>query len=276
MVQVQDQENGGWVDVDVTVVGEKIQLLARGESVGSSEGLWPPGALAHVVQLVEDSVEAARIGRERATQEVIGGPIELTCWVYAVPGQVGVTLMGGGGDSEMVLRPDDAHGLADALRKAVQAACKWNIGNVLLCMPRTWDKRLEDLKPSDHGDGRLSITGEESTWAREFEVRALRPWVRFPRDGDTYEALEDVEVNFLTHWKAPFTGGGTGVLPKGTKVRVSAMHDEPVGVHAQPLDSPGLEAALVPADERGNSKYDGFSLSLGTEVLNRRFRLVPT
>ncbi len=71
-------------------------------------------------------------------------------------------------------------------------------------IPAGWNKRLADLEPSDHGDGRPSITGEEFEWAREYERRLLRPWARFPRDGEVYEALDDVAVSFLTHWRAPF------------------------------------------------------------------------
>ena len=141
-------------------------------------------------------------------------------------------------------------------------------------IPAGWNKRLKDLRATDHGDGELSITGEEFEYAREYERRLLRPWARFPHEGDVYEALDDVKVDFLTHWKAPFTGDGSGILPKGTRVRVSVHGSEPVGVYAQPINRPDLEAQLVPVEQRTASNYGGFSLSIHVEQLNKLYRLV--
>ena len=96
--------------------------------------------------------------------------------------------------------------------------------------------------------------------------------MRFPSRGDVYEALED----YLTHWRAPFTGGGRGTLRKGDRVTVD---HEPVdsmalSVYAAPVDQ-SVEARMVPASDRSDPKYDGYSLVLRTADLNRRFRLIP-
>lgn len=40
-------------------------------------------------------------------------------------------------------------------------------------------------------------------------------------DGECFELAEDLTVSFTTQWRAPFTGGGEGVLPRGTRVRVA-------------------------------------------------------
>ena len=80
-------------------------------------------------------------------------------------------------------------------------------------MPAGWRKTIRDLPD------RLPAP-EEWEWARTFERTELRKWARFPLDGDIFEAVHDTPVEYLTHWKAPFTGGGTGVLPAGTKFRV--------------------------------------------------------
>jgi hypothetical protein len=95
-------------------------------------------------------------------------------------------------------------------------------------------------------------------------------------DGEVYETLEDIPIKFLTHWRAPFTDGGEGTLPKGTQVRVKIPDwiREPIGVSADPLDVPRIERLLVSEDVRKNPKYGGFSLSISTAELNRRFRLV--
>ena len=42
------------------------------------------------------------------------------------------------------------------------------------------------------------------------------------RKGQRYRALEDLSVKFLTHWKAPFTGGGRAMMPAGTAFTVVA------------------------------------------------------
>src|SRR5580704_10467501 len=102
----------------------------------------------------------------------------------------------------------------------------------------------------------------------------LRPWARSPLDGDVYEALEDTPIKFLTHWRAPFTGGGEGTLPKGTRVRVK-VYDwirAPISVSADPVDAPQIEGLLVSEDDRKNAKYGGFSLSIPTSDLNKLFR----
>jgi len=141
--------------------------------------------------------------------------------------------------------------------------------------PPGWNKTLSDLFAELKGSG-LPIGPPETEWARAYERSILRPWARFPLDGEVYEALEDTPTKFLTHWRAPFTGGGEGTLPKGTRVRVKIPDwiREPIGVYAEPLDSPQIERLLVSEDDRSNVKYGGFSLSISTADLNKRFRLV--
>ena len=99
---------------------------------------------------------------------------------------------------------------------------------------------------------------------------------RFPLDGDVYEALEDVDMPFVTHWRAPFTGGGSGTLPRGTQVRVSvaSFNPTPASVYARPLNATEIELLLVCEAERTSPKYDGFSLVLSVAALNTRFRLI--
>ncbi len=143
-------------------------------------------------------------------------------------------------------------------------------------LPAGWNKRVADLEATDHGDGLPCITAEEFEMAIEYERRLLRPWARFPRDGEVYAAIGDFNVSFLTHWRAPFTGGGEGVLPSGTRVRVHVSHAEPILVYADAENASDLELALVPAEDRLAPKYGGYSLSISTEDLNRHFRLVES
>lgn len=142
--------------------------------------------------------------------------------------------------------------------------------------PPGWNKTVSDLfRESQKSRG--PVGPPETEWARAYERSLLRPWARFPRDGEVFEALGDTRVHYLTHWRAPFTGGGEGVLPKGTQIRVKVADwiREPISVYADPLDGPRIEQLLVSEQDRGSAKYGGFSLSIPTADLNRLFRLVP-
>ena|SRR5277367_8480 len=94
------------------------------------------------------------------------------------------------------------------------------------------------------------------------------------RDGDLYESLEDMPVDFVTHWAAPFTGGGKGTLPKGTTIRLVVIPrvTSPAGYYAHPLNKEEIELLLVPAEERSAPKYSGMSLVVLVEDLSKRFR----
>jgi hypothetical protein len=142
--------------------------------------------------------------------------------------------------------------------------------------PPGWTKTIADLA-AELKESRRPMGPPETEWARAYERSLLRPWARFPLDGEVYEALEDTPVGFLTHWRAPFTGGGDGILPKGTRVRVKVFDwiREPISVYADPLDGPRIESLLVSEEDRNTAKYDGFSLSIPTADLNKLFRLVP-
>jgi hypothetical protein len=135
--------------------------------------------------------------------------------------------------------------------------------------PSGWNKTLRDLIAE-----RRSVSADEFAWARAYERAKLRSWARFPRDGEIYEALCDMPVSYITHWRGPFTGGDTGTLRAGTRVVVHVGLDEPepVHVHARPLDAARIEEELVSETDRRQPNYAGFSLTLSVEDLNKRFR----
>ena len=136
--------------------------------------------------------------------------------------------------------------------------------------PAGWTKTLRDL------DWKSTISSEEFAWARAYELSLLRPWVRFPKDGEIFEALDNMEVDYVTHWRAPFTDGGKGKLRKGERVKVFVWSKQPeeIGYYAAPLDYECVEKGLIPEDVRGKPNYDGFSLSIRVDDLNKKFRLV--
>jgi hypothetical protein len=137
--------------------------------------------------------------------------------------------------------------------------------------PPEWSKTIDDLMTE-----KRTIPSEELEWARSYERDQLRTWVRFPKDGEEYEAERDIEVNYVVHWQAPFTGGGVGRMDKGTRIRVSvgAQDPEPIGVYASPLDKRRLEEHLVPESERSSPKYGGFTLFIPVGQLNKDFKRV--
>ena len=138
--------------------------------------------------------------------------------------------------------------------------------------PADWTTTLTELS----AQGR-SYSAEESTWARAYEVEQLRTWARFPKDGEQYEALRDLQVRYLIHWKAPYATGGDGALVKGSRVRASvpAGNAEPIGVYVTPIDEKAFEQKFIPEGDRASGKYDGYSIFLRVAQLNRDFRLVP-
>lgn len=120
------------------------------------------------------------------------------------------------------------------------------------------------------------ISAEEFTRAMEYERSLLGDDFRYPRDGEMYEAVDDVELNYLTLWAAPFTGGDTFVLKKGERVRVEvhAHNPEPISVYALPIDKERLEKEIVPEETRTNEKYGGYSLAIESAKLGKHFRLI--
>lgn len=137
--------------------------------------------------------------------------------------------------------------------------------------PAGWNKTLDDLDAE-----KRSLAGEEIEWARDYEREQLRSWARFPKDGDIFETVNDLAVTFLIASNGPYGSSGHGILPSGTRVRVSihANDAEPVGVYATPIEEKIIETVLVPEADRSSSRYRGYSLFFKVAQLNRDFRLV--
>ena len=137
--------------------------------------------------------------------------------------------------------------------------------------PPGWNKTLADLTAE-----RRRISGDELHWARGYEREQLRPWARFPKNGELFEALQDLKVTYVIDWQGPFSSGGEGVLAKGARIRVAVFRwdPEPIVVQATPLDKQGFAERFIRADERASSKYGDYSLALGLAQLNKAFRLI--
>jgi hypothetical protein len=141
--------------------------------------------------------------------------------------------------------------------------------------PSGWNKTGQDLVSEMKSGLRKSISVQEAEWARNYDRSLLPKGVRFPRPGDVYQAINDVEIEYLTHWHAPCTGSGSAVLKEGERIVVAdAYGPEPLRIYALPEDYKQLELRMVPQDERMRRDYGSFSLTISTRDLSTKFRLV--
>ena len=138
-----------------------------------------------------------------------------------------------------------------------------------------WRKTLEDLMAEMTAGKRRMINHDEIELAKAYRRRLMPKGIRYPREGEVYESVEDVTIRYMTAHQAPFTGGGEAVLPKGERVRVlKPIDDKPVGVYCDPLRYEELHERIVPAEERANEYYCNYYFSIDTIMLNKSFRLV--
>ena len=143
--------------------------------------------------------------------------------------------------------------------------------------PADWNLTIDDLLTEMKEGKRKSIGQPELDWAREYQISIIPESYRFPRQGDLYESIVDQEVDFLTAWSAPFTGGGRGTLLKGEKIWIPEETDEKcTGTYADPVDYSRLEQRIVSESDRTAEKYGGFYFFINTVDLNEKFKLVDT
>jgi len=140
-----------------------------------------------------------------------------------------------------------------------------------------WKKTTADLSDELRSGRRRQITAAEIELAKAYERRHMPADIRYPRAGEVYEANDDFAIQYLTSYRAPYTGGGSSVLPKGEHVRVCELSDpEPIGVACVPINYDLLHERIIPAEERASPKYAGYHFHIETIDLNRRFRLIES
>lgn len=94
----------------------------------------------------------------------------------------------------------------------------------------------------------------------------------YPKGGEVFQAMNDVEITYLTHFMAPYTGGEKAILLKGEKVLVSKpLNSKPKGYYCYPLNADEVEQRIIPNSDKNNPAYNGFSLSIDTKSLNTDF-----
>jgi hypothetical protein len=141
--------------------------------------------------------------------------------------------------------------------------------------PPGWNKTVDDLFAELGALKRSSVGPPEIDWARDYQRSLIPVGTRFPKKGDVYEAVADIEVHYLISWAAPSTGGGMGTLMKGERIIVeNGLLPRPISVYAKPKEYAAMEERMIPESDRKNKQYAGFYLSLKTVDLSRNFILV--
>jgi len=153
---------------------------------------------------------------------------------------------------------------------------KQNSGKVTF--PAGWNLTISDLMDELKSGKRKEIKDPEMTWAREYERSLIPANYHFPQKGDLYAANFDQEVDFLTSWSAPYTGGGTTVLFKDEQVWVdeNPIDKKPIGAYLLAVNYKELEKRIVSENDRNAFKYDSFYFHISTKTLNENFKLLKT
>ena len=110
--------------------------------------------------------------------------------------------------------------------------------------------------------------------ARAYERSLFPADTRWPVEGEVYDCVSTCEVSFLTHWKTPFTGGGTAQIFTGEAVQIRELFEaKPVVLSAVPIDYARVQSRVVPAVDCENPQFSGYSLSIRTRAFLAHFRL---
>jgi hypothetical protein len=140
-------------------------------------------------------------------------------------------------------------------------------------------RECERLDATDRFTEHLPVEAKPGEWKVSSRLRA--DWRsrstsdrldRPVKQGERFVAARDIEVNVMTHWRAPFTGGNRATLPAGTVVAARFdQNPEAPGFTCAPEDYERLEPILVPAEDRRADNYGGYSISfvlddIGTNI----------
>jgi hypothetical protein len=84
--------------------------------------------------------------------------------------------------------------------------------------------------------------------------------------GEAWIAQEPFQVGYLTHWEAPYTGGGECELPRGTIVKViSEPPSHATAAGCRPINYDEVELIVIPEEVRQTPKYAGYMFSIPFE-----------
>jgi hypothetical protein len=132
---------------------------------------------------------------------------------------------------------------------------------------------VEDLIGDVARGKRAEVSGEELNAALQREIARRPPGLRLPSKGGRFQAVRDLDVRVRTAFMAPRSSGCRGVLPAG---EVLALDYDPdptstTGVWLRPERYRALESVLVEKALRDEPSYDGYSISMSYEQLDKDF-----
>lgn len=133
-------------------------------------------------------------------------------------------------------------------------------------------KTLDELFDEMDNGQRIEIGGKTLERARKLTDVLLPKNTKFPKGGEVFEAKEDVQISYMTHHFAPYTGGEKCIFPKGQRLIVSPPNSKrPIGVYCIPIEYEKMEEKLISKEEKEEPTYSNYSLSVSTKILNSKF-----
>jgi O-acetyl-ADP-ribose deacetylase (regulator of RNase III) len=136
---------------------------------------------------------------------------------------------------------------------------------------KTIDELLLELKEGK----RHEIDSKALANAKKLSMALMPKGLFYPTGGEVFEALADTEINYMTHFMAPYTGGAKAILLKGERVIVSKPNrGKPISYYCDAINFIEVEKRIVPSLDRDEPAYNGYSLSIGTKSLNKDFRQI--
>jgi len=134
-------------------------------------------------------------------------------------------------------------------------------------------KTNEELNEELRLGQRKSITQEDLLKSEELKRILYPDWIVYPKGGEIYEAIDDVEVLYMTSWGAPFTGGGNVIFPKGETIKVATPNrPKPTSVYCEAVNYKKLHHLVVPEKDRSAPDYGGYYFAIETLTLNTKFK----
>ena len=92
--------------------------------------------------------------------------------------------------------------------------------------------------------------------------------------GEIYCSVKELKIDYLTHCRLPYTGGGKGILQKHVKVYLkgTSQGGRNTQVFLYPVIGRKVERNLIPKADRLDRKFDGYTIIVERAVFEQSFR----
>ena len=120
-----------------------------------------------------------------------------------------------------------------------------------------------------------TVSGKAIENARKLSKALMTTGLFYPKGGEVFEAIDDVQIDYLTYFMAPYTGGKKAILLEGERIIVSKPNqDKPLGYYCYPINAEEVENRIIPNSDKDAPEYNGFSLFIDTKILNKNFKQI--